>query len=267
MKKIIAFTSALVLCMGFSGCGNSGNDSGSPAETTAAETTTTTTTTAETTTTTTTTTTAATTTAAETTAETNSDTADILAELESSGAKAPEGVREYRIAGFGHIFGKYSLDLVEGDSYDSYYKLNVEDFALGKALGEFSSRYNIKTDASSGTLGEYELIDPEGNSLGQLTEKELREKYDPAAGYEIVSFSYDGAVKLSELEEGKVYEAPSKNDSISFVNDTDTDYTVWVSDTFEYIENSYSYPANSSGSQQDIHVYDDVRVRIEKQSG
>ncbi len=255
MNKILAMTLAFVLCIGLAGCGG---DSSTPKETTASATAT-----AETTAVTTTITTAYTTASAETVSA-----ADVTEGVKTAETKAPEGVREYHIVGFGHILNNYSIDLVEGDSYDNYYNLKVKDPELAQALGGFSSFFTIKTDASGGTLDEYELVDQEGNSLGQLSAKEIIEKYDPAARYEVTEWSYDGEVDLSELEEGKMYEAPVKNESISFVNDTDTDYLVWVSDTYEYRETPYAYPAREIGElgrhQQEIFIYDNVRVRIEK---
>ena len=160
--------------------------------------------------------------------------------------KAPEGVNEYYVNGFSSIGDKSYINIIIGDDYENYYQLEVSDPEFADVLYSFNSNYILKTDASSGKLGEYELIDSTtGENLGQLGKDEIREKYDPTAKYETVEFSLDKEVKLSELEEGKMYKAESVDEMPEFINDTDKDYLVWVMDDFQYHEEGFAYPAKS----------------------
>ena len=233
MKKKILVVAALALCFSMAACGKDKTE-----------------------------TTTATTTEALDADDTESD--------ESSGyAKAPAGVQEYNIVGKEQFLGSYSIDLIIGEDYEHYYKLDVEDSELGDAIGEFRDHFSIKTDASSGKLGEYELIDSKGNSLGQLSAKEIRELFDPTLKYEVVDWSYSGEVKLSELEENKLYKAPLGEEAPSFVNDTDKDYIVWVMDEFDYSEKPYAYVKKEIEGigAEDKHIGsfgDNIYVRLEE---
>lgn len=185
---------------------------------------------------------------------------------------APEGVQEYEISGYGTIGDSFQLDLMLGNDYGHMYTIEVQDHELGKTLGAFSSgRFNIKLDASGGTLGDYELIDMDGNSLGMLSAEEIKDMYDSAGNYEVVEWNYDGQpIDISQFEEGKIYQSPVETGTtLEFVNNTDTDYRVFVSDDYEYKEMSYAYTVKEIEgigiNKPDIYVFgENVRIRVEK---
>ena len=86
MKRYIAMTAALTLCISMAACGDSGTESSSAAETTTA---------AET----------------EATEEPEEEAIeDEEEEYEFGYAEAPEGIQEYRFAGYGFMGDTYSFD-------------------------------------------------------------------------------------------------------------------------------------------------------------
>lgn len=251
MKKYIAMTAALLMCLSMVSCGDSEEESSSAKEKTTAATK-----------------------AAETEETSETEVGDESSDDEENDddmfgyAKAPEGVQEYRIVGYGFMGSTYSLDLIIGEDYDNYYNIEVEDHELAEMIGKFCSDCTLRTDASSGKLGDYELIDSDGNNLGMLTAEEIRAAYDPTLKYDIVDWSYDGEVKLSEFEEGKLYEAPMGDENPVFVNDTDTDYVIYVFDDHDYSETILTFPVNEiegiSRPEYDLFLFgDNIYVRVE----
>lgn len=229
MKKTIAMAAALVMCLGMTACGDKEKSSNSKAENSSA---------------------AEASSADEITSgsEDTADNAEITTENEGEAVvfgqtvEAPAGVKEYQIVGSGLIGEKYSVDLILDDDYGTFYSLEM-DKEFGDVLFKFSSNYLLKTDASSGKLGDYELISTlTGESYGALSGEEIAEKFDPTIGKDIVEWSYDGEVKLSEFEEGKLYKAESKEEMPVFVNDTDTDLVVHVMNDWDYMTSTYTYP-------------------------
>ena len=252
MKKVISLTAALLVCFGMTACGDK-QDTGSSQETSAVS--------------------AAETTAAEESAASAETPAESSAEQDEDlfgiVTVAPAGVNEYRIIGGGYIGDVFTLDLILDDDYTLVYSLEM-DKEFGDVLLKFSSNYMLKTDASSGILGEYELISNDtGESLGQMTAEEITAAFDPTVGKEIVDWDYKGEVKLSEFEEGKLYKADAKEDMPKFVNDTDTDYIVHIMSGEDYYESSYTYPVKEIegiGREEPyvLSVGDSFYVSIEK---
>ena len=238
MRKLLAISAALILCLSLSACGGDNDSSDTSAAKGKSES------------------------AAESAAEDSKN--------DSSSVLLGENAKEYHITGYGTVDGVYSLDLAQGDNYSEFVTINVDDKELGSALGRFSENYTIKTDASGGKLGAYDLIDKDGISLGQLDAEEIRQHFDKLLKYDSVEWSYDGEVRLSELDEGIVYKAPvSESGAPIFINDTDKDLVVWLSNDVDNNEYAYPYPLRGIDglNRPDFNIYatgSNIFVRIER---
>ena len=211
MRKLLAISAALILCLSLSACGGDNDSSDTSAAKVKSES------------------------AAESMAKDSKN--------DSSSVLLGENAKEYHITGYGTVDGVYSLDLAQGDNYSEFVTINVDDEELGKALGAFSENYTIKTDASGGKLGAYDLIDKDGISLGQLSAEEIRQRFDKLLKYDTMEWSYDGEVRLSELDEGIVYTASiAESGAPVFINDTDEDMVVWISNDADNNEYAFPYP-------------------------